>query len=990
MSWRISVCVGLFTSISFAGGLNTQGRAGVSGPALSWGLSSPGESLSGWWSLWGSYLPSLRPGSGGSGFGLFSCTLSVAGYIGRSKPVKCRKPDTYTRHMTRAVDAWTAAIGMLDPAPTARKISRPDQIALATPATLAEHLWKRYQPRAHTTLIAQAIADAEAAVSPDRDGPRLALDMPPQSGKTETAVIWSAFWWLCKHPTAQLMIVCYGIELAVERGDRIRRLVVEHGSRYGLYLDASTHAKHNWRVTLGGAVRCFGIRTGITGHPGDCLTGETCIITESGRCRLDDFVSGGCPDRVLSFNHQTGQPQWNHVEAWRKIPRRKVITVETESGRIIRCTPDHRIYVEGCGYTEAALLQPGDLVVTAQWEMPAVRQENRSRIQAMLGMLHGTPQSGWLPANPMPAMRHHVQENAGRDSEASASRASEQLLRKAMSRRLSADSQRKKMPNVHGTNAWGAAQEVLFGILPENGAAQKAAFGCPRIDSVSSLPRDFSASDITSGLLRQILLERGPFETNDREGQLAVQGWPELCVMVPEDETAHFGARFWLRGMRQNQCRSAIYQMRETKPENSDVGTSYRPESSEQLAFESRGSMSAVPYVASQGRSDTIKRVDLVCAESVDVYDLQVARNRNFFAGEILVHNCIWIDDPLKSRAEADSTAFRNSVHNSYSGDILSRLAPGGPIFIVATRWDLDDLTGRRTREEGVTAKGGRWRQIHLPAICNDPSSDALGRRIGEPLPHPKVGEGDTEGLLRHWNEKRSGSTPRDWGALYQGDPRPAEGALLTWQLVRERRCYETGTCASPRRIGVAIDPSGGGRDVAGIIGGYLGEDDRLYYTHDRSGVMASDLWAREACTLAAEIDADCFIIEKNYGGDMATLVLRTAWKTLREQNPDRYSVFCPRIITVVSRRGKLLRAEPIAQQTIEDRIRFGQYLPDVEGEWCGWQPDSKESPGRIDACVHLANEMLPMPFSGETQFVDMREFGNVDFLARLQPGKVD
>ena len=330
---------------------------------------------------------------------------------------------------------------------------------------------------------------------------------------------------------------------------------------------------------------------------------------------------------------------------------------------------------------------------------------------------------------------------------------------------------------------------------------------------------------------------------------------------------------------------------------------------------------------------------------------------------------------------------FRAAVHNAYSGDINSRLSPGAPLFIIATRWDLDDLSGRRVREEGLIENGGRWKQIHLPAIAG--ADDPLGRKPGEPLPHPKVEEGDLVSLMRHWEEKRAGSTARDWAALYQGDPRPAEGALLTWELMRQRRCFELGNCAQPKRIGVSVDPSGGGRDVAGIVGGFLGENDQMYYTHDRSGVMPSDMWARKACELAAEIDADCFVIEKNFGGDMATFMLRTAWTELRRENPTRYSVFCPRIIVVTSRKGKYLRAEPMAQQFIVGKAWMATYLPDCEGEWCSWQAGSPESPGRIDAMVHLGNEFLPMPESGEAQVMDSLGLGAVDLTAQLKPGVV-
>lgn len=340
------------------------------------------------------------------------------------------------------------------------------------------------------------------------------------------------------------------------------------------------------------------------------------------------------------------------------------------------------------------------------------------------------------------------------------------------------------------------------------------------------------------------------------------------------------------------------------------------------------------------------------------------------------------IDDPHKSRAEADSLRRRDAVYEWYSGDIISRLAPGAPVVLVMTRWHHDDLAARVLADEGLAADGGRWAVVHIPALSLGADVDPLHRLAGGPLGHPKVRAGDTAAALQHWEDKRRSSTLRDWFAQYQGDPRPMEGALLGLDLLKQRRCYQfgQGPCAPPAKAAVAVDPSGGGRDTAGIIGGYLGTDRRLYFTHDYSGVMSSDLWARRACELAAEINADRVIYEANYGGDMVLLAIRTAWDALRREElaalggdesapaykrAARYNRLAPRITATTSRRNKLLRAEPIAQQWIEDRIRTAAHLPDLEQEWVTWQPDSTESPGRIDASVHMAWGLLPPPPAG-------------------------
>lgn len=352
--------------------------------------------------------------------------------------------------------------------------------------------------------------------------------------------------------------------------------------------------------------------------------------------------------------------------------------------------------------------------------------------------------------------------------------------------------------------------------------------------------------------------------------------------------------------------------------------------------------------------------------------------------------NIAFIDDPHKSREEADSLRMRDRVERWLSADIISRMSPGAPVIMILTRWHQDDIAARVIAQEGTTDKGGRWQIVRIPALCDDPESDPLGRAYGAPLPHPKIPVHDVNAALRHWNDKRSGSSVQDWHALYQCDPHPAEGALLERSLLRERRYFDgdDDRVEKALKAAVAVDPSGGGRDVAGVVGGYLGDDKHLYITHDRSAVMPASQWSRVACQLAYDIDADVIVFESNFGGDQALSLIRTAWSALRdehramereriltedptvqarevERTVDRarlpFSGLCPRIKAVRARKNKRLRAEPIAQQWIEDRIRTGRYLPELEEEWATWQLDSTDSPGRIDASVYLAHELLPL-----------------------------
>lgn len=315
------------------------------------------------------------------------------------------------------------------------------------------------------------------------------------------------------------------------------------------------------------------------------------------------------------------------------------------------------------------------------------------------------------------------------------------------------------------------------------------------------------------------------------------------------------------------------------------------------------------------------------------------------------------LDDALSGRAQADSKLIRDRVWNEYSGSLVSRMRPGAPLLIVATRWHEDDPTGRLIKQHGRESEGGRVREINLAALAME--GDLLGRNVGEPLPHPFIEPDDVAGAREHWETKRRSSTMRDWNSLYQGDPKPVEGAMLTEEQVRAATW--TGELPEFVRTGVAIDPSGGGRDVAGVIGGGVTDEGVVFWTHDRSGSMSSGDWTEEACLLAHEIEANDFVYEFNYGGDQTKFLLRSTWKNLVAEG--KVTGLCPRIVAVRAKKGKRVRAEPIAVQVKLGNVKFwAMQVLDVGAEWTTWQEDSSESPGRIDASSYLGYAWLKIP----------------------------
>lgn len=156
------------------------------------------------------------------------------------------------------------------------------------------------------------------------------------------------------------------------------------------------------------------------------------------------------------------------------------------------------------------------------------------------------------------------------------------------------------------------------------------------------------------------------------------------------------------------------------------------------------------------------------------------------------------VDDPYKSRADAESPTVREKAFKWYSDDFSTRLLPGSPLGIIMTRWHSDDLCGRITEREEKEAREEaaaieekqnadliekleesegkrakyRFEIINLPAIAED-EGDPLGRAVGEAL-WPELFDLDALENLK------ADMTASSFNSLYQGTPMDIEGGAVS------------------------------------------------------------------------------------------------------------------------------------------------------------------------------------------------------------------
>jgi hypothetical protein len=128
------------------------------------------------------------------------------------------------------------------------------------------------------------------------------------------------------------------------------------------------------------------------------------------------------------------------------------------------------------------------------------------------------------------------------------------------------------------------------------------------------------------------------------------------------------------------------------------------------------------------------------------------------------------IDDPVKSREEAESEIVREKTYEWYKSDLVTRLKPDARIILIQTRWHLDDLGGRLLQE--MEKGGDQWHVISLPAfaVADDPLDPP--RKVGEALWPSWEGADALE-------RKRTIIGNRDFESLYQQNPQPPGGTYF-------------------------------------------------------------------------------------------------------------------------------------------------------------------------------------------------------------------
>ncbi len=176
-------------------------------------------------------------------------------------------------------------------------------------------------------------------------------------------------------------------------------------------------------------------------------------------------------------------------------------------------------------------------------------------------------------------------------------------------------------------------------------------------------------------------------------------------------------------------------------------------------------------------------------------------------------------------------------------------------------------------------------------------------------------------------------------------------GALWSPPLLeRARRDFKE---TPLERIVIAIDPAishGEKSDETGIIAAGLTSEGIGVVLEDLSLKALPHLWIQKAIAAYHRLKADRIIAEINVGGNLVEQLLRMHDASISYR-------------AVHARRGKILRAEPIAAFYEQGKVWHAGAFPKLEEQLCSFVPGkTSKSPDRLDALVWALTDLMVSP----------------------------
>ena len=639
-----------------------------------------------------------------------------------------------------------------------------------------------YEIAEHHKLIARKIQALE-----ERKIKHLMVFMPPRHGKSMLISELLPAWYLGRHPDHQVIFTSYNQDVASDFGRKVRNIIASETYRSvfpTLSISDDSSSSKRFHTNSGGAYFAAGAGGALTGRGANCFPQGVRVITDTGSIDIAELVKLKTKPQVLSFNHKTGKTEWKRIEATREVYANEITEIETLSGRTLRCTGDHPIYVEGQGYREAKILHSGDGLILAKIKNQSLvrdvrESQTRSRIKLSILLQRSSKHERFF------VMQHvlkHFSAKTIRIRKVAQAWASRFLLQPRLLKK-SSRIQEYTDPSLQSVRSQQKKEcaSLLRSMQESMRSIARNLSAQINRSKMQRLRNCFSTEIFSHTILWQGLSEQGALYSHDGIGKLKVSRSRKLREVVSGDEANHFKKRsssvqglFKNRNVFSDQVENGLDQSEQLNHSSFERGCN------EQQSRKPNCTLSELSHETPQVTCEAVSLVQTICTGRILVYDIQVEGNNNFFADEILVHNCIIVDDIHKNRDESHSDTITKSIKDWYGSTLYTRRMKDAVVVIVQTRWSEKDLP-----QHLLDTEGEKWDVLSLPAI--DESNQALWpeRFPMDTLLEIKktIGSYDFEALYQQRPSALEGSIiKRSWLKFYKQLPKMSE-KLQSWDL---------------------------------------------------------------------------------------------------------------------------------------------------------------------------------------------------------------
>lgn len=614
----------------------------------------------------------------------------------------------------------------------------------------------------------------------------LAIFTPPGASKSSYCSLLFPAWYMGNHPNSRVLACTHTDEFAKTWGRKVRNICLDDPFKrvFEVTIAKDCQAADRWSIEPNtgerGEYNCAGVSGAIAGVRADCLTGNVAINTKKGIIPISEIKIN---DEVLSYDEKNNRPCYKRVVAVCKRTSDKFLRIHTSNGNMVEATGNHKFY-NGKNWVKASSLCKGDfLLCSVQERSDKATCGNREAVQKVQGlfsllwkaMQHKTKQ---------PQKRYDLTPNL-------------QLVR-GINRReqKGCESLFKRMSSIVATSWYNQLKRCssqALRYMQDKLQASKQYLPIPIL--FNGVQESCSVFSNARGIELQLERRASP-------QQVSTWGRPEVQRNEKNDKHIRWASMY------------NLFCPRET------IQPSCRPGQKQQHSAKLSNIMCQMPQENScgyQAREDSVSMVEEICERS-DVFDIQIEDTSCFFAGNTLVHNCLIIDDYIRSREDADSKTIRDKQWDWYKHDVLTRLKPNASQILLCTRWHPDDLASRI-----LDQYGDDWTVFKLKMEIEteeDAENDPLHRKVGDIL----WPEWYTQEMVQ-----RAKSDERGWRSLYQQEP-----IMLGGGEFKRDWLQSYSTLPSYQSMGkvMLVDPAGEKKKTSDytsiwVIG--LGTDDNYY-----------------------------------------------------------------------------------------------------------------------------------------------------------------